>query len=206
MHDKFFEVNLYQKHQLNRHHWRAIMLRPEEQIDSPTKPKKAAWFDYFQLSQQVLNRSLAQVTKQQHISPKTNPRSGGTKFSHDPTFGTLSVTLPSVAVDFNGDLLSPVVLNVQASKVNALVGLEPAWTKLLSAGKIARFIIDYGHGYELFASTESESLIGVLEKRVATSPKRKTHQPCRARLGELLLDMRTILGGPVELRQAARPD
>lgn len=36
------------------------------------------------------------------------------------------------------------------------------WKKHLSAGEIARFIIDCGHGYELFASAELEPLIRAL--------------------------------------------
>ena len=112
-----------------------------------------------------------------------------TKFSNDPIFGTLSLALPSLAIDFGGDLLSLVVLDILASKVNVPVNFEPAWKKLLSAGEIARFIIDCGHGYELFASAESEPLIRALETRVATSLGHKPHLSYRTRLGELLLDM-----------------
>ncbi|KAI1117864.1 hypothetical protein F5Y14DRAFT_326889 [Nemania sp. NC0429] len=32
-HDKFFEVNLYQKDPVNSHHWRANIARPASQID-----------------------------------------------------------------------------------------------------------------------------------------------------------------------------
>ena len=137
------------------------------------------------------------MTKEQHISPK--PGSGsGIKFSNDSIFGTLSVSLPSIAVDFNGDLLSLVALDIEASKVNAPVNLEPAWLKLLSAGKITCFIVDCCHGYEIFGSAEAEPLIGDLEQRVATSLQRNSYQPCRARLGELLLDVSAKLNRDIE--------
>lgn len=32
-HDKFFEVNLYQRDPINRHHWRANLARPASEID-----------------------------------------------------------------------------------------------------------------------------------------------------------------------------
>lgn len=32
-HDKFFEVNLYQKDPVNMHHWRANLARPATDID-----------------------------------------------------------------------------------------------------------------------------------------------------------------------------
>ncbi|KFZ00470.1 hypothetical protein V500_01053 [Pseudogymnoascus sp. VKM F-4518 (FW-2643)] len=165
IHNKFFEVNLYEKDPVNRHHWRATISRPAEEIDIPAKPMKAARSGSFQLSKHLPNKSLAQGSEQQHVSPKPNPGSSDTKFSNDPIFDIL------------------------ASKVNAPVNLEPAWKKLLSTGEIARFIIDCGHGYELFASAESEPFIRALETRVATSLGLKSHLTYRTRLGELLLDM-----------------
>lgn len=137
------------------------------------------------------------MAKEHHISPK--PSSGsGIKFSNDSIFGTLSLSLPSIALDFNGDLLSLLVLDIQASKVNAPVNLEPAWIKLLSAGKITSFIVDCCHGYELLAGAELESLIDVLENRVAASLRLNSYQPCRARLGELLLDVIAKLNRHIE--------
>ncbi|KFZ18903.1 hypothetical protein V502_03903 [Pseudogymnoascus sp. VKM F-4520 (FW-2644)] len=56
IHNKFFEVNLYQKDLVNRHHWRATISRPAEEIDIPAKPKETA-------SQQLSNNSLAQETE-----------------------------------------------------------------------------------------------------------------------------------------------
>ncbi|OBT82970.1 hypothetical protein VE02_08467 [Pseudogymnoascus sp. 03VT05] len=56
IHNKFFEVNLYQKDPVNRHHWRATISRPAEEIDIPAKPKETA-------SQQLSNNSLAQETE-----------------------------------------------------------------------------------------------------------------------------------------------
>lgn len=32
-HDKFFEVNLYQKDPMNKHHWRSDLARPATLID-----------------------------------------------------------------------------------------------------------------------------------------------------------------------------
>ena len=32
-HDKFFEVNVYQKDPVNKHHWRANLARPATSID-----------------------------------------------------------------------------------------------------------------------------------------------------------------------------
>jgi hypothetical protein len=32
-HDKFFEVNIYQKDPVNAHHWRANVARPATEID-----------------------------------------------------------------------------------------------------------------------------------------------------------------------------
>ncbi|KFX91472.1 hypothetical protein O988_07741 [Pseudogymnoascus sp. VKM F-3808] len=189
IHNKFFEVNLYQKDPVNMHHWRATISRPAEEIDIPAKPKEASRPGSFHLFQHLPNKNLAEGMGQQHVSPKPNTGSGDTKFSNDPIFGTLSLALPSLAIDFGGDLLSLVALDILASKFNVPVNFEPAWKKLLSAGEIARFIIDCGHGYELFASAESQPLIRALETRVATSLGHKSHLSYRTCLGELLLDM-----------------
>lgn len=32
-HNKFFELNLYQKDPVNKHHWRANLARPASEID-----------------------------------------------------------------------------------------------------------------------------------------------------------------------------
>lgn len=40
MHDKFFEVNLYQQNPTNRHHWRANIARPATDIDLVYRQKK----------------------------------------------------------------------------------------------------------------------------------------------------------------------
>lgn len=37
VHNKFFEVNLYQKDPVNSHHWRANIARPSDEIDLDTK-------------------------------------------------------------------------------------------------------------------------------------------------------------------------
>lgn len=172
---------MYQKDPVNRHHWRATISRPAEEIDISAKPKGAA-------SQHLPNKNLAQRIER-HISPKSNPGSGSITFSNDPIFGAMSLTLPILAADFSSDLLSLVVLDFLASKVNAPVNLEPAWIKLLSAGEIARFITDCCLGYGLFEGAETGPLIGALEKMAATFFGLKNHLPCRTYLGELLLDM-----------------
>ncbi|KAK8914878.1 hypothetical protein VCV18_011199 [Metarhizium anisopliae] len=33
VHDKFYEVNIYQKDPVNKHHWRATLARPARDID-----------------------------------------------------------------------------------------------------------------------------------------------------------------------------
>jgi hypothetical protein len=38
-HNKFFEVNLYQKNPINRHHWRANLARPSTDIDLSLRQK-----------------------------------------------------------------------------------------------------------------------------------------------------------------------
>ena len=37
IHNKFFEVNVYQKDPINRHHWRATLARPARDIDLPPR-------------------------------------------------------------------------------------------------------------------------------------------------------------------------
>lgn len=41
-HNKFFEINLYQKKLTNTHHWRATLARPSRDIDLQYRRKKDA--------------------------------------------------------------------------------------------------------------------------------------------------------------------
>jgi hypothetical protein len=48
-HNKFFELNLYEKDPVNRHHWRANIARPATDIDLPSQTSRAA--EYSQASE-----------------------------------------------------------------------------------------------------------------------------------------------------------
>jgi hypothetical protein len=183
VHNKFFEVNLYQKDPVNKHHWRATIARPAKEIDIPTRHKEP---------------TLAEVVKRKDSTPNIMPEFGGTKFSEDLVFATLSMALPGLAVNFSGDLLCLSVLDVLASKVNAPVNFDPAWMKLLNAANVARFIIHCGNGYGSSPGAQAETLVGPLELMAIKSLERNVRQPCRARLGEVLRDMPAQLSHDAE--------
>jgi hypothetical protein len=79
-HNKFFEVNLYQKNPINTHHWRATLARPSRDID----------LAYRRRGCETVQGQSAQETKQEFLSTDTkgkaaNPISRNLQVSHSET-------------------------------------------------------------------------------------------------------------------------
>ena len=94
-HNRFFEVNLYQKNPLNTHHWRANLARPSRDIDLTFRSKDA------ETGEKVL-----QSAEQEHGLQASSPELYGTlskvsqvghrntaKWNEDPIAQTLAILL-----------------------------------------------------------------------------------------------------------------
>lgn len=73
-HNKFFEVNIYQKNPVNEHHWRANIARPAGLIDLWVLWDLYLWEDVLYLSSCKIWRQISQVSMQvthtDHPQPK----------------------------------------------------------------------------------------------------------------------------------------
>lgn len=61
-HNKFFEVNLYQKHPTNRHHWRSTLARPSRDIDLAFREQEV------EAESSKIGASAAEQEKKQEIT------------------------------------------------------------------------------------------------------------------------------------------
>jgi hypothetical protein len=96
-HNKFYEVNIYQKDPVNRHHWRATLARPARDIDLNT--------------QTALSHTVSTVPAPDPPSTRVTPSSAvttsdwhpggsGVRFIYDGGIGFGSVSDDARAMDF----------------------------------------------------------------------------------------------------------
>jgi hypothetical protein len=70
-HNKFFELNLYEKNPTNTHHWRATLARPSRDIDLQYRREKAT-IDYEPSHQEGLDDPSSQGKQGNASFPKLN--------------------------------------------------------------------------------------------------------------------------------------
>jgi hypothetical protein len=134
IHDKFFEVNLYQKDPINRHHWRATLARPSDDIDLPRQ-----------------HATIVEDDRQKKLfEPQGVPlssgghRSGGfISSSSMPLVKTcLSLVIPPLLRSFNGgDLVSLISLDQLISHLDITVDTSETWHDRLNPTDIVQFIL-----------------------------------------------------------------
>ena len=131
------------------------------------------------------------------IESKTSiERLSSTSSNDELTPLTLALAISSLGSDFNGDLLSLLMLDILKVKLNLSIDLLSAWSKLLTPKSTAEFIIFCGKGSQITTTTDDKNLMNMLEEGVGVSTlKRQDDTPNRSSLEWLLRDFVTQLDG-----------
>ncbi|QYS99362.1 hypothetical protein H0G86_006499 [Trichoderma simmonsii] len=149
VHDKFFEVNLYQQNPTNRHHWRANIARPATDIDLVYRQKK---------------EKSTQAIKTEDMKQKDHDREsehGGSSSSGLPDStsqvnkatseldipalkSVLRFLLPTVKTNLgSNELLSLLSLDWVNTELSLDLEIEELWISELKGDNIAAFICSY---------------------------------------------------------------
>ncbi|RFU81466.1 mfs multidrug transporter [Trichoderma arundinaceum] len=125
-HNRFFEVNLYQKNPTNAHHWRTTLARPSRDIDLAFKQKKA-----------TEKPSTKTESTKQDDSPADAQLDTATLKS------VLRFLLPSVKKNLGSKpFVSLLSLDWVNKELGLGLGIEDVWKAELTRDNIAAFIYD----------------------------------------------------------------
>lgn len=167
--NRFFEVNLYQKDPVNRHHWRANIARPAAEIDlsqrwrhdeakDKPEPEKNTSTGATTIAVQNDTEKKEAPLPEEGKKPMTPPTvTDSTTLRTDPP-ASASASASASAKDclhllFNrfrseltSDLVSLVLLDVMNSRLEANIDMDisAAWKRLLTPLQISTFIHDCG--------------------------------------------------------------
>ncbi|KAM5429291.1 hypothetical protein McanMca71_007700 [Microsporum canis] len=120
LHNKFFEINLYQIDPINKHHWRATIARPAAEIDLP---------------------QCTHLARQEETAkPQLSPVYSDLKVGDTLTRKCLENLLPRICSQLKGDILSLVTLDILNSRWNVGVDLSAAWKVNLTATNVVSFV------------------------------------------------------------------
>ncbi|PON21197.1 hypothetical protein TGAM01_v209923 [Trichoderma gamsii] len=172
-HNKFFEVNLYQKNPINRHHWRANLARPSTDIDLSLKQKA--------------EEKSSDIRAESSTSPPgpTSGESGSTspkaelqaeentnKIESTAVKSALRILLPTVKTNLGPKpLASLLCLDWVNEQLGLGLNLEKDWQTQLTSRNIATFIFDYSRLSSVGSVTlaEIENLVALAMHRNSSS-------------------------------------
>ncbi|KAL7905799.1 hypothetical protein GGI35DRAFT_123535 [Trichoderma velutinum] len=197
-HDKFFEVNLYQKNPFNTHHWRANIARPATDIDLVHRQKK-------EKSAQVIKSE--DMKQQDHNADAERGTSSGSGLP-DPTSqaheaisqvnipalkSVLRFLLPTVKINLGPNpLLSLLFLDWANTELSLGLEIEGLWDSELNSANVVTFLYNYIKLYAGNSSTckvveefENENVAGLAISCADILKKDKIHG--RRRFQEIVI-------------------
>ncbi|KAL7929540.1 hypothetical protein V8C35DRAFT_284346 [Trichoderma chlorosporum] len=147
VHDRFFEVNLYQEDPINTHHWRANVARPATEIDLAYRQKKE------NKAPEMKSEELKPDNR--HTDPERSIASNSAQ--PDPSLQTHEANLPilksalrllhpTVTKNLGSNpLLSLLALDWADKKLNLGLEMESLWTSYINSDNIITFLYRYAN-------------------------------------------------------------
>ncbi|KAI1102067.1 hypothetical protein F4804DRAFT_314189 [Jackrogersella minutella] len=157
-HDKFFEVNLYQKNPTNTHHWRSNLARPSRDIDLAFRPQKGVTETVEQLPAQekkhepttVGHNDAAQDLPGPHLpaleeTQKAAPKEKEIEYFCPPNNEALKrmlrFILPAVGKKLGSNsLVTLLCLDQISTELNLGLDFESLWEREFTRSNILSFI------------------------------------------------------------------
>ncbi|KAI0098719.1 hypothetical protein GGR51DRAFT_552449 [Nemania sp. FL0031] len=133
-HNKFFEINLYQKNALNTHHWRANSARPSKDIDLEFREATVP-----AASQDRLSSNLEQATSSS--KPNTPTVGHQSDQAHSPLKPILQFLLPRAEANLGSNsLLLLLCLDWVNKELDLGLDHDDLWEAELSSSNISIFL------------------------------------------------------------------
>lgn len=146
-HNKFFEVNLYQKNPINKHHWRANIARPSTDIDLPLKQKaEEKRSDVGAKSDASPPDSKSDASSSNSSKAVLQADESTNKLESTAVKSALRILLPTIKTNLGPKALASLLcLDWVNEELGLGLDIERDWETQLTSRNIATFIFDYAH-------------------------------------------------------------
>ncbi|KAK1240297.1 hypothetical protein MKX08_007739 [Trichoderma sp. CBMAI-0020] len=146
-HNRFFEVNLYQKNPINRHHWRANLARPSTDIDLSLEQKAEEKMPDARVESSASPHDSTSDTSDSP-SPKAvlQAEENTNKLESTAVKSALRILLPTVKTNLGQKpLASLLCLDWVSEELGLGLDFEQDWDTQMTSRNIATFIFDCAH-------------------------------------------------------------
>ncbi|KAL5382851.1 hypothetical protein PMIN02_009818 [Paraphaeosphaeria minitans] len=146
-HDKFFEVNLYQKNPSNTHHWQSNLARPSQEIDLVFRRQKVITHPKIENESSPIKEEIERnVTVPDGSASDSKPQGSLPQIedvSRDVLTRALRFVLPKFGqIPGSDSLTSLLCLEIISTKLNLNLNFDELWKVEINSSKVIRFLVD----------------------------------------------------------------